>query len=164
MLAAALLLTGCLSVGGEDPSGPEEESPEPSHPESSRPGDEGLAADLRLVAVPDDDDRVAVHATDFTRVEELLQEPRPEPGEDWEGHFSWFNLASSRVDEGGLLALLPASYGWNNTLAGMEAIAEGVGTSLVDVDRFVEMPTPPGGGQGHPRPLQHRGDHRGPRC
>lgn len=126
---AALVLAGC----GSTSSGPDSE-------------EYRLSDEISFLTFPSPPTGgLTIQATDFTRVGELIGEPKPDADSSTEDLLDWFQQVGSAAltDPSFPAALLPSAFGWDMYLTNLDVIDAGLGYSLRDVDRFTEVASPP---------------------
>lgn len=117
--ATGVLLTGCVSVQGSA-------------------GDYSLAEQFRYLPAPETDAAINIYATDYRRVGEILDDPRPDGEADDEELADWLRQASHGGGSG-LEAFWPTHRALDVNLWSSEQVQEELGFSLRHVEQFTEM-------------------------
>ncbi|WP_123303573.1 hypothetical protein [Bogoriella caseilytica] len=102
-----------------------------------------MATDLAYLPVPAEGDAVTIQATDLDHVAEVTGHPKPDPEDGADAFLDW--AVAVGPSQGGPVttALGPDSLGWSANAAFADEVHEALGVSLLSVDRFTEVLSPP---------------------
>lgn len=130
----ALLLNGCVTT--EDPG-----STEGPDSDDGSGSDYSLVEQLHYLPVPEEETPLFLTGSDLVRTGELAGDPYPGREGSLEDLRTWIMQNSMMIEEGelNLSARTPDAFSWTSYMQSLEETEAGLGVSLRDAERFIEL-------------------------